>query len=56
MGRFDSVAISVGLAVGLLVFFAGLAFWGNRFKRYRRTTIILFGILGGAVGGRRGGP
>jgi len=31
------------------VFFAGLAFWGDRFKRYRRTTIIFYGICGGAV-------
>lgn len=49
MGKFDSVAISVGLAAGLVVFFLGLAFWGERFKRYRRTTIILFGVLGGAA-------
>ena len=32
-----------------MVFGAGLLYWGNRFKTYRRTTIILFGILGGAV-------
>jgi MFS family permease len=49
MGKFDSVAISVGLAAGLVVFFLGLAFWGERFRRYRRTTIILFGVLGGAA-------
>jgi MFS family permease len=49
MGKFNSVAISVGLAAGLVVFFIGLAFWGERFRRYRRTTIILFGVLGGAA-------
>ncbi|MDP9483294.1 MAG: MFS transporter, partial [Chloroflexota bacterium] len=49
MGKFDSVAISVGLAAGLVVFFIGLAFWGERFRRYRRTTIILLGVLGGAA-------
>jgi MFS family permease len=49
MGKFDSVAISVGLAAGLVVFFMGLAFWGERFRRYRRTTIILLGVLGGAA-------
>ncbi|MGZ8501973.1 MAG: MFS transporter [Candidatus Limnocylindrales bacterium] len=49
MGKFDSVAISLGLAAGLVVFFLGLAFWGERFRRYRRTTIILFGVLGGAA-------
>jgi MFS family permease len=35
------------MAVALLVFFAGLFYWGNRFKRYRRTTIMGIGILGG---------
>jgi MFS family permease len=49
MGRFDPSQVSVGLAAGLLVFFGGLVFWGDRFKRYRRTTIILFGIGGGAI-------
>ena len=29
------------------MFFAGLVFWGNRFRRFRRTSIIFFGILGG---------
>ena len=32
-----------------MIFFAGLAFWGERFKRYRRTTIIFYGIIGGAL-------
>ena len=27
----------------------GLIYWGNRFKSMRRTTIILYGIVGGAV-------
>ena len=49
MGRFDPIAISAGLGVGLLIFFAGLLYWGNLFKRLRRTTIIFWGILGGAV-------
>ena len=47
MGGFVGAQIALGLAVGLLVFFAGLAFWGERFKRLRRTTIILYGIGGG---------
>ncbi|MGH2512076.1 MAG: MFS transporter [Candidatus Limnocylindrales bacterium] len=47
MGHFQPTDISIGLAAGLLVFFAGLVFWGNRFKRYRRTSIIFFGIVGG---------
>jgi MFS family permease len=37
-----------GLAIGA-VFFAGLIFWGNRFKRFRRTSIIFYGIVGGAI-------
>lgn len=49
MGGFGPLAISGGLAFGLLIFFAGLVFWGERFKVYRRTTIIFFGILGGAA-------
>ncbi len=48
MGGFSPLAISVGLAAGLVVFFAGLAYWGDRFKRFRRTTIIFYGVLGGA--------
>jgi MFS family permease len=40
--------ISLGLVIGLGVFFAGLIYWGNRFKRLRRTTIVFYGVLGGA--------
>ena len=47
MGHFMPSEISIGLGLGLLVFFAGLVFWGNRFKKFRRTSIIFFGILGG---------
>lgn len=49
MGHFGSLTISAGLAAGLIVFFAGLVFWGERFRTYRRTTIIFYGILGGAA-------
>ena len=49
MGGFVGAQVALGLGVALVVFFAGLAFWGERFKRYRRTTIIVYGILGGAV-------
>lgn len=49
MGGFTANEVGSGMAVWLLVFFAGLLYWGNRFKRNRRTTIIFFGILGGLV-------
>ena len=32
-----------------IVFGAGLLYWGNRFKNMRRTTIIAYGVTGGAV-------
>ncbi len=49
MGRADPITISLGLGAGLVVFFGGLVFWGERFKRMRRTTILFYGILGGTV-------
>jgi MFS family permease len=49
MGGFEPLQISIGLAVGGLLFFAGLIYWGNRFKSLRRTTIILYGLGGGAL-------
>ncbi|HEX2767343.1 MAG TPA: MFS transporter [Candidatus Limnocylindria bacterium] len=47
MGGFEPVQVSIGLAVALVVFFAGLFYWGDRFKRYRRTSIIGVGVAGG---------
>jgi MFS family permease len=49
MGGFEPLQISIGLAIGGLLFFAGLIYWGNRFKSLRRTTIILYGLGGGAI-------
>ena len=49
MGGFEPIQISIGLAVGGLLFFAGLIYWGNKFKSFRRTTIILYGLAGGAL-------
>lgn len=49
MGGFESTQISLGLIAGGIVFFAGLIYWGNRFKNLRRTTIILYGIGGGLL-------
>ena len=53
MQGISSVTASAAIAVGGVVFVAGLIYWGNRFKTLRRTTIIFYGILGGAalVGG-----
>jgi len=48
-GGFEPWQISLGAAAVGLIFGAGLLYWGGRFKRYRRTTIILYGILGGAA-------
>jgi MFS family permease len=47
MGGFRPIEISIGLGGALLIFFVGLLFWGGRFKNYRRTSIIVVGILGG---------
>ncbi len=49
MGGFRPEQISIGLAGGGLLFFAGLIYWGNRFKNLRRTTIIMYGLAGGAA-------
>jgi len=48
-GGFEPLQISLGLGLGGILFFAGLIYWGNRFKTIRRTTIILYGLGGGAL-------
>jgi MFS family permease len=48
-GGLEPWQISVGAAVALVVFFSGLVFWGNRLKRYRRTTVIGVGAGGGLL-------
>ncbi len=47
MGGFQLWQVSLGLAVGGLLFFAGLLYWGGRFKNLPRTTIIFRGVTGG---------
>lgn len=48
MRGFSAVQISgVAVVIGI-VFGLGLLYWGDRFKNTRRTTIILYGIVGGA--------
>ena len=49
MGRADPIMISVGFVLAGIVFFAGLAYWGERFRTMRRTTILFYGILGGGA-------
>ncbi|MGI8998166.1 MAG: MFS transporter [Candidatus Limnocylindria bacterium] len=49
MGGFEPVQVSIGLGVAMVVFFAGLFYWGNRFKRFRRTTIMAIGVAGGLL-------
>jgi predicted MFS family arabinose efflux permease len=49
MGGFDPLQVSAGLAIAGLLFFAGLFYWGGKFKSMRRTSIIIYGIVGGAV-------
>ncbi len=44
---FTPVEITLGAIAIAIVFGSGIFWWGNRFSRYRRTTIILLGILGG---------
>ncbi len=49
MQGFDATQITIAALVIGIVFAAGLIYWGNRFRQFRRTTIILYGILGGAA-------
>ena len=46
---FHPMQISLAAVVVGILFGAGLLYWGNRFKTMRRTTIILYGILGGGA-------
>jgi MFS family permease len=49
MRGFDANQITIAAILIAIVFGVGLLYWGNRFKNLRRTTIILYGILGGAI-------
>jgi MFS family permease len=48
-GGLGAWEITIGMLAAGAVFFAGLLYWGNRFKTTRRTSIIFYGIIGGAV-------
>ena len=48
-GGMSGLEVTLGfLALGA-VFVVGLIYWGNKFKTTRRTTILFYGIMGGAV-------
>lgn len=49
MAGFTANQITIGAIIVAVVFGAGLLYWGNRFKTLRRTTIIGYGVIGGAV-------
>ena len=49
MRGFTALQISLAAVVIGVIFGAGLLYWGNRFRSMRRTTIILYGILGGGA-------
>lgn len=44
---FSPNQVTIGAIVIAIVFGVGIFWWGNRFDRYPRTTIILYGIYGG---------
>jgi MFS family permease len=44
---FSAGQITVAAIAIAIVFAAGILWWGDRFGRLRRTTIILLGVLGG---------
>jgi MFS family permease len=46
---FTATDITVAAIAIAVVFAAGLFWWGDRFARFRRTTIIGFGVLGGVA-------
>lgn len=49
MQGFTAVQISAAAVIIGIIFGVGLLYWGNRFRSMRRTTIILYGILGGGA-------
>jgi len=44
---FSANEITLGAIAIAIVFGTGIIWWGDRFDRFRRTTIITFGIIGG---------
>jgi MFS family permease len=48
-GGLSAFEVTLGMLAAGAVFVVGLIYWGNRFKSIRRTTILFYGILGGAI-------
>jgi len=46
MQGFSPTSVSLGFGAVGVIFTAGLWFWGNRFRTFRRTTIIAIGLAG----------
>jgi MFS family permease len=46
---FSANQITIGALAIAVIFGAGIFWWGNRFDRFRRTTIILMGVVGGII-------
>jgi len=46
---FSSGQITLGAIAIAIVFGVGIIWWGDRFDRFRRTSIITFGVLGGVA-------
>jgi MFS family permease len=44
---FTNNEVTIGAIAIAIIFGVGILWWGNRFDRWRRTTIILYGIYGG---------
>jgi MFS family permease len=49
MGGFDPAQVSIGMGVALVVFLGGIFASGSVLRRFRRTTIMAAGIVGGLV-------
>jgi predicted MFS family arabinose efflux permease len=49
VGGVDPLLVTAGFLLGGAVFFVGLVYWGGRFATLRRTTIIFYGVVGGAI-------
>ena len=46
---FSTMEITLGLVGVAVIFGAGIIWWGDRFARFRRTSMILAGVLGGVA-------